>query len=314
MKLAFLMNALDSRGLGMATYHNAHLNEARLGNESLVFYNSRNPFNHPGTVQRYAKRFPLFDYANLEQANLTLRCVKADACYVPKSGEIDEPAHAITCCPQLNHAVFGGVAHGHRFAWVSEWLSSHRGKGEPYVPAVVLPPPNLDNLRAQLGISPDAVVFGRHGGWDSFNIKFVQATVTAYARAHSGVYFVFLSTEPFCSEPNVRFLPTTDSWPYIYQFINTCDAMIHARDRGETFGVACAQFNAARKLVITYGNSPELAHLDILGEQVRVYTDPSSLVSQLDRFCAERTPAVDVCSERFSPEAVIQKFQAVFLT
>ena len=312
MKLGFLMNALDARGGGMTVYNYADLNETQLGNESIVFYDAHSPFNHPGTVRKYADRFPLFNYENLEQANRMLGFAKADACYILKSGELDAPARLITACHQLNHGVFGGIPHGHRFAWTSEWLAKRQGTGDWVAPPIFAPPSG--DLRAQLGIDPKAVVFGRHGSADSFNILFVQTTVEVYARRHPEVQFVFLSTQPFCSAPNVRFLPTTDNWSYLYQFINTCDCMLHARDRGETFGISCAQFNAAGKFVLSYAHSPEKAHLDILGEQLWTYDSISTLIEQMDRFCAERPAAIDVVTSRFGPEITIRRFNAVFLS
>ena len=41
--------------------------------------------------------------------------------------------------------------------------------------------PNINtNLRQELNIPDDAVVFGRHGGKDQFNISFVQKLFNSY--------------------------------------------------------------------------------------------------------------------------------------
>jgi hypothetical protein len=65
-------------------------------------------------------------------------------------------------------------------------------------------------------------------------------------------------------------------------FLNTCDAMIHGRQRGETLGMACLEFAMAGKPVLTYAGSPELAHLEILGEAAVVYRDAQDLREYLE--------------------------------
>jgi hypothetical protein len=47
----------------------------------------------------------------------------------------------------------------------------------PVVPHIVSLPELSEDLRAELGIPEDAVVFGRHGGVGTFSLDFVQASV-----------------------------------------------------------------------------------------------------------------------------------------
>ena len=73
---------------------------------------------------------------------------------------------------------------------------------------------------------------------------------------------------PFCEKKeNIIFL--TGSWDLQYKsnFIESCDAMLHARSNGETFGYSVAEFSMKNKPVITYKNSPEKSHIDILKER-----------------------------------------------
>jgi len=51
------------------------------------------------------------------------------------------------------------------------------------------------------------------------------------------------------------------------QLINACDGMINARDIGESFGLACAEFSMKNKLVITYFMSPQRSQIEILGDK-----------------------------------------------
>ena len=76
---------------------------------------------------------------------------------------------------------------------------------------------------------------------------------------------MFMNQDPFCDIDNVLFIEGTTDQEQKVAFINTCDVMIHARERGETFGLAIAEFSSQNKPIITYSLSPERCHIDILG-------------------------------------------------
>ena len=58
------------------------------------------------------------------------------------------------------------------------------------------------------------------------------------------------------------------------KFINTCDAMIHARTEGETFGLSIGEFSIKNKPIITT-NSGDCNHLQILKNKCILYSNPS---------------------------------------
>ena len=60
---------------------------------------------------------------------------------------------------------------------------------------------------------------------------------------------------------------------YKASFVRACDAMIHARGRGETFGLAISEFAIENKPIITYANSPEKCHIELLGDRGIYYTN-----------------------------------------
>ena len=47
------------------------------------------------------------------------------------------------------------------------------------------------------------------------------------------------------------------------KFINTCNAMLHARSLGESFGLSCAEFAIKNKPIFTYGFCRQRAHFEI---------------------------------------------------
>jgi hypothetical protein len=120
-------------------------------------------------------------------------------------------------------------------------------------------------------------VFGRHGGQDQFDIGYVQTTVEEIARTNSSIYFLFMNIDSFIDHPQVIFLPGNTDPLLKSSFINTCDAMIHARGIGESFGLACGEFSMHNKPVITYALSPQRNHIDTLGSKAILYKGPEEL-------------------------------------
>jgi hypothetical protein len=234
---------------------------------------------------------------------------------------------------------------GTKYAPVSPWLNRHNHTHYPVLPLIV---PTFKksgrSLRSELGIPTDAIVFGGLGGSYSFNIPFVQKAVKQVARSLPSVYFIFLNFNKFCDLDNVHFLPKNTNFDYKEQFISTCDAMLHGRGDGETFGVACAEFSVMNKPVITwkpgilyygifsvfyalrktglskflprtlFGIRPQdryaRAHLDFLGEKAITYTSKSDLIDILSNLEKFKTYSdYDCYSERFSPKKVAEIFR-----
>ena len=191
------------------------------------------------------------------------------------------------------------------------------------------------DLRTELGIPPEAIVLGRHGGEDSFDIPWVQRAVVEIAREHPDLWFLFLNTRSFPGTEgmaNIRFLPATADPLKKRRFLNSCNAMLHGRMRGETFGLSCLEFAMLGKRVLTYTGSPERSHLEILGEAAVGYGHLQELKKLLLDLAGEKrsgesrnhnskkpehpgrslgTP--DLGFQEFQPEAVMKKFQEVFL-
>ena len=86
----------------------------------------------------------------------------------------------------------------------------------------------------------------------------------------------------------------------------------HAREEGETFGLAVAEFSLRNKRVITYGHSFDRFHVEILGDKGIYYDSPDQLLEILLGF--RSTPGDwDAYSARFNPEHVMSEFSQVFL-
>ena len=158
------------------------------------------------------------------------------------------------------------------------------------------------------------LVFGRHGGAETFDLKFVQEVVQRVAEDMPERYFVFMNTDQFCaSRPNIIFLEGAADVEEKERFINTCDAMLHARQSGETFGLAIAEFAVRQKPVLTWAGSHERSHIELLGPRGIYYNEAADLERLLRSFAVEAGENWDVYTARFSPSVVMEQFKRVFL-
>jgi hypothetical protein len=238
--------------------------------------------------------------------------------YLIKSGERDQ--YVLPGVPNLIHAVFPqkiDEMHGDIYAYVSKWLSEECSNGKiPYVPHIIDLPQIGVSQRSNLGISEDALVFGCDGGSDSFNLDFVKKVIVELVVKKSKIYFLFMNIDRFIDHPQVIFLPGNSDPIFKSSFINTCDAMLHARGIGESFGLACGEFSMHNKPVITYALSPQRNHIDVLGSKAILYKGPKDLSEILLGFdkAESQKQNWDCYSREFSPTAVMKKFQSVFLS
>ena len=316
MKIAFHSNQLGLRGTEVALYDYAHYNEELLGNESLIVYPRRSAGNNTKAIDRFASRFKTHAYDDdLPEASE----LGIDKFYAIKSGAKD--GILASGCENLIHAVFPPKSldqiHGDRFAFVSEWLSKHCSDGAtPFVPHIVSLPTTHYKLRAHLEIPEDAFVVGGYGGEDSFDVPFAPEAIRLALERRPNLFFLFANFRPFLKHERVIFFPGTPNPQFKADFIEACDAMLHARVLGESFGLACGEFSIRNKPVITYRLSEQRSHLDILGEKACTYADQLDLTIFLEELDHKyiKGKSWDAYSEKFNPKSVMSKFVEVFLS
>ncbi len=316
MKVAFHTNSLSLRGTEIALYDYALHNQTLLGHESVIFH--RNGTELVSTVlEKFATHFAVYAYSDLSDLNRLLEREKADRCYFIKSGECD--GLISSACPSLIHAVFPTPEHefhGDHFAFVSQWLSKEYSNHRiPYVPHMIHLPNIEGDLRAELGLTPTQTVLGYYGGSDSFNLRFVHETLLKALAQRSDLIFLFMNVQPFAQHERLIFLAGSADPIRKVHFIQSCDAMIHARGIGESFGLACGEFSIKNKPVLTYAFSPQRSHIDILGPKAILYTGGKDLLQKL--MAIDRTwqhqQSWDAYSEHFQAPAVMEQFKRVFL-
>jgi len=316
-RIGFDAGLMTLRGTHIAIYDYALQNQKILGNESVVFYDRRSELSQPTVFQKFQKQFNLVPYDSFSQVQESVEHGLIDAMYLIKSGERDE--YVVPGIPNLIHAVFPQHVrerHGDIYAYVSKWLSDECANGKiPFVPHIIDLPIQGISLRSNLSIPEGATVFGCYGGSDSFNLPFVKELINKIVAENHNIYFLFMNIERFADHPQVVFLPGDSDPVYKSSFILTCDAMLHARGIGESFGLACGEFSIHNKPVITYALSPQRNHIDVLGSKAILYKGPMDLEKILVHFdkSAAQKQNWDCYSQNFSPVAVMKKFQSVFL-
>jgi hypothetical protein len=311
MKILFHSNGLGLRGTEVALFDYARYNEEMLGNESVIVSSANGELS---AINKFRHRFKVELYVHPGQIDDICLRNNVDIFYAIKLGLMDGIVSNI--CKTVIHVVFGVFEpHGNVYAYVSQWLTNMVTGGRfPYVPHIVTLPSIQDDLRDKLNIPQKAKVFGFLGGADSFNIPFVHKAVYDVAQRYGKIFFVFMNIAEFCGPlPNIIHLPGTFDLDMKTAFINTCDAMLHARDRGETFGLSIAEFSIKNKPVITWINSPERCHIEILRESGIYYEGYNDLVDILVNYDIDKSKCWDKYSSEFSPEKVMLKFKEVFV-
>ena len=203
------------------------------------------------------------------------------------------------------------------YAYVSEWMSEFCSKSEfPYVPHIVQLPASNEDLRDSLNIPRESVVIGRVGGEYSWNIHFVNNVIKESVDLRSDIYFLLVNVPFFPQYFTHARIKVFSKFPYDQElkkkFINTCDAMIHARAEGESFGFAPAEFSLSNRPIITYLHSTERAHISVLGKRGIYYESPDTLRSIL--LCIGKGQQVNWnCYENFDSENITRQFYDVFL-
>ncbi|SIP99298.1 hypothetical protein SAMN05880574_103160 [Chryseobacterium sp. RU37D] len=320
MKIIFHENQLCYRGTSNALFDYANYNETILNNESVILYAQNSPGNTVESIQRFQKRFNVIGYKDIMERDAIITSLKADLFYAIKSGEKETNA-PVDLLKTVIHAVFKyNEPYGNVYAYVSEWLAKTMSGGKlPFVPHIVDLPEIKGDLREELNIPKDAVVFARYGGADTFDIDFVMDVVKKTALKNKNIYFIFMGTNEFVkrnffrSYKNIIFLPPTTDIERKVKFINTSDAFLHARWQGESFGIAVGEFSLKNKPIITWSGSDEKSHLDILGDKAVLYSDKQDLIYILNNFRPDLGKDWDCYSKLFNPSTVMKKFEDVFI-
>lgn len=359
--LAFYIESFTYRGTCTALFDYAYYNQKLLNNKSVIIYNDTAIPKNPDEQLVYDKFLSEFEcvlfksYSQLAKYNI-------DMVYCIKYGKLDNHFTYSNNCvfqsisrrtthekyiPTAVHCVFhmdNKNIHGDVYAGVSKSVAkgfntTSKSTMFPYVDHIISLPDNNLDLRTELKIPKDAIVFGRLGGTDTFNIPFVKDAILDVVRSNDyqltrsnddtnnktnscemqKVYFLFavcpemlrdvkskyiISLEPFFDNTKKRI------------FINTCNAMIHASSLGESQGLNILEFSYCNKPVVTWnGGLLHKQHLENLGDYGIRYNNKNELyniITNWNNIDMKRINFKNVC-DKFTPNKIMADFKKVFI-
>jgi hypothetical protein len=307
--ICFWDNQLCERGTTIALFDYAYYNQTLLNNKSIIMYESKNPQNQKEVIKKFEKHFTVIGVDSFDKVDEILK--NSDVFYIIKYGVNDGKFSNL--CKTVVHCVFTcSEPHGDVYASVSPWVDGNNGK-YPVVPHMINLPNNDKNMRSKLNIPIDATVYGRHGGYNQFDIPYVCSTLYKIALTNPNIYFLFVNTRPFCHElPNIIFLPKIIDLELKVEFINTCDAMLWGRSDGETFGLSIAEFSIKNKPVLCC-KTKQNAHIHFLKEKCIIY-DESNIQDIILNFDKDEAILKDWNAfSDYNPENVMKIFKEVFI-
>ena len=312
MNVAFWDNQLCERGTTVSLYDYAYHNESILKNKSFIFYLKSHPWNCEDVINKFKKHFTVISVDNFNEVDEYLIKYKITHIYIIKYGTLDDRISKVA--KNCIHCVFNCTQpHGDIYSSISPIVKGNNGK-YPVVPHMINIPKIESNMRDQLNIPKNAKVYGGYGGKDSFSIRFTHNVVYQIAKNNPNIYFLFANFNKFCPDlPNIIHLPMIVDINEKSRFINTIDAMLWARQEGETFGIAIGEFSSMNKPVISM-KIGDLAHYNILGNKGIWYNNPNELASILLSFNPEIEKNKDWNAyKEFTPDKVMDIFKRVYL-
>jgi hypothetical protein len=320
MKILFHTHTLNFRGVTNSVVDYARYNQEILGNESAILYNPEYTLPNASNLDVVSKqpvvdylktKYEVLSYTNEEEMNRAAE--KFDMAYSQTSGV--QQSCEITSTKSVIHAVFQvNQPYGDRYAYISKWLSDTMSNGTiPYVPLIVdLPTAEKSDLRSQLGIPKDAVVIGRHGGFMTFDILWLNIAVGELLQKYSNIYFVFANTYKLINHPRAIYVNPFFGNAAKSSFINMCDAMIHGRKEGESFGLAICEGLFYNKPVFAWEEGRDKNHVEILKDTGLLYNEKNfkQKIAELPKYLGKDYKKI---VEPYSAVNTMAKFKEVFI-
>ena len=315
--IGFLSNKLTLRGTEIAMYDYAHFNETLLNNKSIIITRDYEKIKEQFDVSldaynKFNNRFIVEFYQTQDDIDKIVEKHNMTHLYIIKGGNFD--GLYTTKCKNLIHCVFTAYQpHGEVYSVISSDVNRLSNTNYPIVPHMIYNSNNTEDFRKELNIPENAIVFGRYGGVETFDIKFVHEVIKQILNIRNDIYFIFMNTNVFYLHKNIFYLDGTSDMNIKKKFINTSDALLHAREGGETFGLTCGEFAIELKPVITWNGSKERNHINVLGEKAVLYNDITDLFNIIMNFNKNKYNMKNNGFFDYIPEKVMNIFNCVYL-
>lgn len=324
-KLLFKSNQLSERGTEVAIFDYALFAEKFFRVKSFFVFKK---IASASALQKFNSYFPgrLFypseGATEEERSAFVFRIaseVRPDAFYSIEAG--DTLSEVVPNTTNLVHAVFScGFEHGDKYVAISEFVHRSGGQCQGIVPHMVwLPDDTVTSLRKELGIPDWALVLGWYGGHDSWDDKVTPLVLEIAAQRRDAVYFLFQNFKDesqllLAENQNIISLPRNSNLIDKKRFILTCDAFLHTRTLGETFGLAVAEFSILQRPIITNRFPLHTFHLDVLQDDCYTYGSLSELRHLLQSLNKTNLLTRNFAAhyKDFHPRTVMDAFNEIF--
>lgn len=316
MKIGFFVYAMNLRGVANSIFKYAYYNETILKNKSYIFFDKSNTQHQKQVINKFKKNFVTISLNNLKDLNTIKNKINLDIFYaqIGKFSDYNLPKNIKNFIHLIFPQPFYKIKNKNCF-FVSKWLSKECSNYKiPYLPFIINSNVTNTDLRKKLNINNNAIVFGCHGGSESFDLAFVKQVIFKILKKRNDIFFLFLNINKFANHPNIIFLKGTIKDDYKITFINTCDAMLHGRSLGESFGIACAEFAIRNKPIFTYEFSRDRAHIDLLKNKVITYSSENNLFNLINTFNKDKFKNFNSASlyKDFTPKKIMNKFKKIY--
>jgi hypothetical protein len=291
-KILFFVRHFSERGTEIAIYDYAKYNEEILGNKSYIVYFSdiaqkQNKLPIIKTsFEKFKNRFEMIILNSIHDIKEIIEKYNIDYFYTLTGGKYEnlyqfQNKEIWGKCKTIVHCVFKTKSqYGDFYISISDFLNKKYKTNIPVIPHIVNLPKIEENLFDNLNLilNKDSIIIGRYGGYDEFNIGYVHDAIKEILNIDNNIFFLFMNTRPFYEHKNIIYLEKNISIEYKAKFINSCNAMIHARNIGETFGLSIGEFSFMNKPIIT-SKTGDLEHIKILGEKAIIYNSKDDLLN-----------------------------------
>lgn len=289
MKIAFHNPKICIRGTSNALFDYANFNELLLKNKSIIVV-PKNGFEQSDKLglEKYLERFEIFVFNDLEDLEKILLQQGVNVLYCIKYGKNDNVYSKRI--KTVIHCVFDmSEPHGDVYAGVSKSLAS-KFNNSVYVPHMIslIPSKTKDNLRLKLNIPENAIVFGRYGGINTFDLQFCWKVIVKILNDRKDIYFIFINTPKFYKHDRIIHLPNIYSETDKNLFICTCDAHLECGSMGHSFGIAIGEFSVNNKPIIAYNgniwNTLRYTLSEVFDTCANTTDEPIGPISELEVF------------------------------
>ena len=324
MKILFHNKTLNYRGVTNSIVDYAYWNQEILNNESVLVYQKNysaeglDTGSKPEVIEEISKRFKVLSYETSEE--LEKIAEQYDVMYTQKAGHVDDD---IVYSTRLAvHCVFQYCQpHGDAYAYISRWLANKMSILSPdepfdYVPYVVNLPPIMPGMREAmrdaLGIPRNAYVIGRHGGYATFDIESVHLSLPVLCDRNPNLWFVLANTRPLVQHPRIIYAPPFFGGHTKTMFISACDAAIHARGLGESFGLGICETLFHNKPVLACEVGFDENHIELLSSHNLIYAE-NEFIQKVEELMNRQNEHWSDITLPYTPQEVMAKFKKVFL-